>query len=74
MQKFNIKYDTIIFEKNKEKLHYNTFIDDSIINAQKIFDANKSVFLYNQTLTLIFSLMDSTKLENLACSTSFIAL
>ncbi len=48
LEKYSIKYDSIVFEENKETLHYNTFIDDSSINAQKIFDAGKSTFLYNQ--------------------------
>ncbi len=48
LHKHNIKYNTIIFEENKEKLDYDIFIDDSPVNAQKIFDAGKSVLLYNQ--------------------------
>jgi len=48
LQKYNVAYDNIIFEENKEKLYYDVTIDDSPINAQRIFDAGKSVFLYNQ--------------------------
>jgi 5'(3')-deoxyribonucleotidase len=48
LHKYDIKYCTIIFEENKEKLHYDIFIDDSPINAQKIFDSGSSVLLYNQ--------------------------
>ena len=48
LQKHKIKYDSIIFSENKEELNYNVFIDDSPINATKIFDAEKSIFLYNQ--------------------------
>jgi uncharacterized protein len=48
LQKYSIKYDDIVFEENKESLHYDIFIDDSPINAQKILDSGKSVFLYNQ--------------------------
>ncbi len=48
MQKHKIKYDHIIFEENKEELDYNIFIDDSPVNAKKIFDSGKSILLYNQ--------------------------
>jgi 5'(3')-deoxyribonucleotidase len=48
LHKYDIKYCDIIFEENKEELNYDVFIDDSPINAQKIFDAGKNVLLYNQ--------------------------
>ena len=48
LDKYKIQYDNMIFEENKEKLNHDTFIDDSPINAQKIFDAGKSILLYNQ--------------------------
>jgi 5'(3')-deoxyribonucleotidase len=48
LHKYDIKYSDIIFEENKEKLNYDIFIDDSPINAQKIFDSGSSVLLYNQ--------------------------
>lgn len=48
LKKHSIPYGAIIFEEEKEKLHYDLFIDDSPYNAQKIFDAGKSVLLYNQ--------------------------
>lgn len=48
LQKHKIKYDHIIFAEDKEELDYDAFIDDSSINAKKIFDCKKSVFLYNQ--------------------------
>ncbi len=48
LQKFDIKYNNIVFEEDKEKLSYDIFIDDSLINAQKIFYSGKTVFLYNQ--------------------------
>ncbi len=48
LQKYSITYNDIIFEEDKESLHHDTFIDDSSINAQKTYDAGKSVFLYNQ--------------------------
>ena len=48
LQRHKIRYQEIIFEENKERLDYDIFIDDSPINAARIFDAGKSVFLYNQ--------------------------
>ena len=48
LKKHKIKYDNIIFSENKEELNYDTFIDDSPLNAKKIFDHGKSIFLYNQ--------------------------
>ncbi|MBA4718944.1 MAG: hypothetical protein HRO68_07590 [Nitrosopumilus sp.] len=48
LKKHKISYNNIIFSENKEELDYDTFIDDSPINAIKIFDAGKSVLLYNQ--------------------------
>ena len=48
LQKHEIAYDDIICKENKEELPYDIFIDDSPINAEKIFDAGKTVFLYNQ--------------------------
>jgi 5'(3')-deoxyribonucleotidase len=48
LHKHDIKYHTIIFEENKKKLNYDIFIDDSPLNAQKIFDTGSSVLLYNQ--------------------------
>jgi len=48
LQKYKIKYDNIIFSEKKEELDYDAFIDDSSVNAKKISDCKKSVFLYNQ--------------------------
>lgn len=48
LQKYDITYDSLIFEENKETLHHDIFIDDSPLNAQNILNAGKSVLLYNQ--------------------------
>lgn len=48
LHKYDIKYGAIVFEENKEELDYDIFIDDSPVNTKKIFDAGKSVLLYNQ--------------------------
>ena len=48
LQKHEIKYNRIVFEKEKEILPYDIFIDDSPDNAQRICNAGKSALLYNQ--------------------------
>lgn len=48
LQKYKIKYDNIVFSENKEELNYDLFIDDSPINAKKIFSYGKPILLYNQ--------------------------
>ena len=48
LQKYKIRYDNIIFHRDKGKLQYDAFIDDSPIHAKNISGQNKSIFLYNQ--------------------------
>ena len=48
LDKYNIKYHSIIFEENKEKLHHDIFIDDSPHTVLKIYDAGKTALLYDQ--------------------------
>ncbi len=48
LEKHKITYDNIVFTEEKHKLDYDIFIDDSPINAKKIFDSGKHVLLYNQ--------------------------
>lgn len=43
-----IEYDGLRFVSIKEELDYDVFIDDSPVNAMKIFNAGKDVLLYNQ--------------------------
>ncbi len=44
----NIEYNELIFSKEKWKLDYDVYIDDSPSNLQKVFDEGKVALIYNQ--------------------------
>ena len=48
LKKHDIQYNDIVFETDKQVLDYDLFIDDSPMLAQDIFNAGKSIMLYDQ--------------------------